>query len=80
MRRQGVGSTAPMEMDDAGAVKGYIPVTGVKLLPMQTELEITVAKAAPATGDNGVAIYMVMALLTLCGGAALVVGKKKELF
>ena len=43
-----------------------------------TALKINLGTPAPATGDAGVAVYMVMALVTLCG-AAVLVSKKREI-
>ena len=43
-----------------------------------TALKANLGEPAPATGDAGVAVYMVMALVTLCG-AAVLVSKKREI-
>ncbi|MBE6919579.1 MAG: Cna B-type domain-containing protein [Ruminococcaceae bacterium] len=55
---------------------GVVAVLALNSLPTEVEVTITNTKEAPKTGDAGVAIYMVLAMMAVCGGAVLVSKKR----
>lgn len=57
---------------------GVVAVLALNSLPTEVEVTVTNTLEAPKTGDAGVAIYMALALVTLCG-AAVLVAKKREI-
>ena len=62
--------------DEAEEYLAAIGLSDAEILQLKINLGLEVA---PPTGDAGVTVYMVMALLALCG-AGVVLAKKKELF
>ena len=65
-----------VERAETGEPIGAYPMCTIMDLPLAVEVTVTNTLKAPATGDAGVAIYMVMALVTLCGAAVLVSKKR----
>jgi len=68
-----------VDFDDDELASGVVALVGYNLVPAAAELTITNTKEAPPTGDNGVALYVGLAIMAALG-TAVVVGKKKEIF
>ena len=69
-------ANSPLKAEFDGMKLDYGTVYGSGRIELVAEKPVL----PPQTGDEGVTVYAVMAMLALCGGAALVLGKKKELF